>query len=295
MSGGLHLGEALPPLAVMTGYAVAYGLRVRRLASEQRAPERWRRVAFASGIALVAVVQLPPLDRLADHVLIAHMAQHLLIGDVASLLIVVGLTGPLVAPLLRMRWFRALRPLTNPIAAFGIWALVAYVWRLPVLYQAGLRHDLLHALEHASYLWAGMLLWIALLGPLPKPAWFGDWARLGYVVLVRFAGTVLANVFIWTQTLLYPYYRGHDGLNPLSDQNLAGGLMMIEQMLLTIGLLAWLFLRFADRDEQRQGLADLAARRGVALDEGRAARAAEAGASERLRARILGAGEEPGA
>lgn len=285
--GAWHLGEFLPPLAVIAGYATAYALRTRTLAHEGRPVDRRRQVAFAAGLAIVAFVQLPPLDQLADQVLVAHMAQHLLIGDIASFLIVVGLTGPVLAPLLQLGWFRALRPLTNPIAAFAIWALVAYVWRVPLLYQTAIRVDLLHALEHASYLWAGMLLWVALLGPLPRPAWFNDWAKLGYVVLVRFAGAVLANVFIWSGTLLYPVYRGRDALSPLSDQNVAGALMMIEQMLLTIGLLAWLFLRFAARDEQRQRLLDLAAERGVALSDERAARAAAAGTTERLRERII--------
>lgn len=290
----LHLGEFLPPLAVLATYWALYQARVQALARDGRPVERRRRVAFAAGVLIVGIVQIPPLDELADRVLVAHMAQHLLIGDVASFLIVLGLTGPVVAPLLRLGWFRALRPLTNPIAAFAIWALVAYVWRVPLLYQAAIRSDLLHALEHASYLWAGMLLWVALLGPLPKPAWFNDWAKLGYVVLVRFTGTVLANVFIWSGTVLYPVYRGRDALNPLSDQNVAGALMMIEQMLLTIGLLAWLFLRFAARDEERQQLLDLAADRGVALSDERAARAAQAGATERLRERLLAQDEQPG-
>jgi cytochrome c oxidase assembly factor CtaG len=282
-----HLGEFLPPLAVSAGYGTAYELRIRALAREGRTVERRRRVAFAAGVAIVALVQLPPFDELGDDVLAAHMAQHMLIGDIASFLIVVGLTGPVLAPLLRLSWFRALRPLTNPIAAFAVWALIAYVWRVPLLYEAAIRWDLLHALEHASYLWAGMLLWVALLGPLPKPAWFNDWARLGYVVLVRVTGTVLANVLIFSQTLLYPIYRGRGGSDPLGDQNVAGALMMIEQMLLTIGLLIWLFLRFTSRDERRQQLLDLADAQGVPLSGERAARAAAAGTTERLRERIL--------
>jgi len=205
------------------------------------------------------------------------------------LLIVVGLTGPLLVPLLRLNFTHWLRPLAHPVVALALWALDTYIWRLPLLYQAALRHDLLHALEHASYLWAGMLLWIALLGPLPKPQWFGNWARLGYVVIVRFVGAVLANLFIWSQTLFYPYYRTGDaraGLNPLSDQNIAGGVMMLEQMLLTVGLLAWLFLRLAAQDEARQQLLDLAEERGIELDDQRATRAAAAGAEDRLRTRL---------
>lgn len=286
----LHLGEFLPPVLVAAVYALAYRHRARTLARQGRPVGRGRQAAFAAGPVLVVAVQLPPFDDLADQTLIAHMAQHLLIGDIASLLVVVGCTGPLLAPLLRVRWSHWLRPLTHPVAALALWALDFYVWRVPLLYHAALRHDLLHALEHASYLWFGMLLWIALLGPLPKPRWFGEWGRLGYVVVVRFAGAVLANVLIWSQTLFYPYYRTGDvraGMNPLSDQNVAGALMMLEQMILTLGLLAWLFLRMADRDEKRQQLLDLAADRDTQLSEDRAARAAAAGTTKALRERLL--------
>jgi hypothetical protein len=107
---------------------------------------------------------------------------------------------------------------------------------------------------------------------------------------LRFAGAALANVFIWSQTLLYPYYRAGDarvGLNPLSDQNVAGAVMMIEQMLLTIGLLAWLFFRLAAQDEARQQLLDFAAERGRPLSDERATRPAAAGTTAQLRERLL--------
>jgi hypothetical protein len=109
---------------------------------------------------------------------------------------------------------------------------------------------------------------------------------------VRLIGGILGNVLIWTQTVVYPVYKPTDaarGLNPLSDQNLAGAAMMVEQMFLTILLLGWLFYRFALQDEQRQALMDLATERGVELSDDRAARAAAAGAGERLRERLLGA------
>ena len=277
-------------MAIGGVYLAAYSARARSLARHRRPIAHARRLAFVTGVCLVVAVQLPPLDNLADEVLVAHMAQHLLIGDIASLLVVVGLSGPMLSPLLRLRWTRWMRPLALPLPALGIWALDTYVWRLPVLYQAALRHDLLHALEHASYLWSGMLLWTALLGPLPKPRWFGNWARLGYVAVVRLAGAALANAFIWSGTVFYPYYRHRDasvGLATLSDQNVAGAVMMIEQLLLTICLLAWLFSKFAAQDEERQALLDIANTRGVELAEERAARAAASGRSEQLRKRLL--------
>ncbi len=286
----LHLGEFLPPLAACVLYLSLYARRARTLAHENRAVPIWRAASFLGGAGLATAVQLPPLDSLADEVLIAHMLQHIIIGDIASLLIVLGLTGPMLQPLLHIRFTRPLRRLATPVTALVLWAVDLYVWHLPLLYQLAIRHDLVHALEHACLLWFGILLWLALIGPLPKPAWFTGWGRLAYVVLVRFSGAVLANALIWGQTVFYPVYRSSDaarGLNPLSDQNLAGGIMMVEQVLLTTLLLGWLFYRFARQEEERQALLDLAADREISLSEERAARAAAAGTADRLRRRLL--------
>ena len=293
---GLHLGEFLPPVLVSLAYLLLFARRAQTLASEGRPVATWRVVSFVSGALMLAVVQVPPFDTLGDEVLIAHMLQHIIIGDIASLLVVFGLTGPVLQPLLHIRVTRPLRTLASPVVALLLWTVDMYVWHLPLLYQLAIRHDLVHAAEHACFFWFGALLWLGLIGPLPKPRWFASWGSLVYVVGVRLIGGILGNVLIWTQTVVYPVYKPSDaarGLNPLSDQNLAGAAMMIEQMFLTILLLGWLFYRFALRDEQRQALLDLATKRGVELSDDRAARAAAAGASDRLRDRLLGVGAEP--
>jgi putative membrane protein len=287
----LHLGEFLPPLLACALYLLLYTRRARTLADRRQPVAGWRVASFAAGALLTTAVQLPPLDDLADRLLIAHMLQHIVIGDLASLLIVLGLTGPMLQPLLQIRLTRPLRRLAHPLVALVLWAVDLYAWHLPFLYQTAIRHDLVHALEHACLLWFGILLWLALLGPLPQPRWFGDWARLGYIGGVRLLGALLGNVLMWTQTVFYPVYNASDaarGLNPLSDQNIAGAVMMVEQSLLTILLLAWLFLRFARQSEERQALLDLAAERGILLSERRAALAAGAGTIGELRERLLG-------
>ena len=125
-------------------------------------------------------------DTLADQVLAAHMIQHIIIGDVCSLLIVLGLTGPILAPVLRLRVSRPLWRLTSPLIALTLWVVDLYAWHLPITYQLAIRHDsFVHALEHACMLWFGILLWMALLGPLRKPAWFGGWARVWCVISVQ--------------------------------------------------------------------------------------------------------------
>ncbi len=293
----LHLGEFVPPLMATIIYLYLYALRVRTLSVERRPVETWRIVSFVCGVLLVAVVQIGPMDTLADSVLVAHMVQHIVIGDIASLLIVFGLTGPVLQPLLHIRATRPLRTLANPLIAVVLWAVDLYAWHLPLFYQLAIRHDLVHALEHACLLWFGTLLWLGLIGPLPKPSWFGGWGALGYVVAVRLLGAILANVLIWAQTVFYPVYKASDaarGLNALSDQNLAGGVMMVEQIFLTTVLLGWLFYRFARQDEARQSLLDLAAERGLELSDERARRAANAGTADRLRERLMQMVPEPG-
>ena len=167
-----HLGEFIPPLIACLLYLILYRNRARELATARKPVPRWRRACFASGALLMTVVQLPPFDGLADQVLMAHMIQHIIIGDVASLLIVLGLTGPILQPLLRIRATRGLRQLSHPLVALALWAVDLYAWHIPLLYQLAIRHDLVHALEHACLLWFGALLWLALIGPLPKPRWF---------------------------------------------------------------------------------------------------------------------------
>ncbi len=288
--GLLHLGEFMPPLVAALFYIGFYRRRSRTLAHEGRPVAWWRRSSFYAGVLAVTVVQLPPCDGLADSVLVAHMVQHIAIGDLASLLIIVGVTGPVLSPLLHTRASRALRKLSHPLVAVALWAADLYAWHVPFFYQLAIEHDLIHALEHACMLWFGALLWLALIGPLPKPRWFAGGWELGYVMLVRFLGSVLANVLIWGQTVFYPVYRVTDrarGLSPRSDQSLAGGIMMLEQVILTTLLLAWLFRRLARRDEDRQALLDCAGRHGVPLEPERAARAASAGSAGRLQERIL--------
>lgn len=268
---------------------VPYHLRVRALARTGRPVEMWRRVCYVSGLVVLEIALSAPVDRLSDQLLVAHMAEHLAIGDIASLLLVLGLTGPLIAPLLRNRVVAKLRVLSHPVVAVVVWGVNFYTWHSPYLYQAALRHDALHALEHLTFLAFGIAVWMGLLGPLPKPTWFGNAARLVYIIVVRLIGTVLANILVFGGTVFYPYYRAGDAhwhISPLGDQVAAGGLMMVEESILTICLFAWLFLRVARQQEERQALLDYADQHGLELEDQRAARAVAAGRGDDLWVRL---------
>ncbi len=280
-------GIFLPILALLFWFP--YRTRVRTLKAQGRSVPDWRQACYGAGLVVLAIALSPPVDNLADQLLVAHMAEHLMIGDFAALLIVLGFTGPLLAPILRLPYLGRLRILAHPVVAVTLWAVNFYVWHLPALYQAALRHDPIHALQHASFLFFGMMMWMGLLGPLPKPAWFGNGARLIYIIVVRLLGTVLANAMIFSGTVWYPYYRAGDAhwhLSQMADQISAAGVMMVEESLLTIALFCWLFLKVARETEERQELLDFAEAQGVELDERRAARAVAAGRVEELRERL---------
>jgi cytochrome c oxidase assembly factor CtaG len=269
--------------------AVAYFLRSRTLARQGRPVPVGRRLTFTLGLLLFVVAVLPPLSSLDDELLAWHMVQHLLMGDLAALLLVLGLTGPLLQPLLALPAIGRVRFLSNPLVALPLWVGNLFLWHAPPLYQAALEMGGVHALEHACFVGFGIGMWLALLGPLPAPSWFGNGARLAYILLVRLAGALLANVFIWSGTVFYPDYRtpeAEHGVTGLSDQGLAGSIMMIEGSIVTLALFAWLFLRAAAEGERQQGLLDLAAAHGIPLDEARVKRAVASGHAAQLEQRL---------
>jgi cytochrome c oxidase assembly factor CtaG len=277
--------QLLPPFVALA----AYWMRARTLARQGRPVAPWRMASFGLGIGLILVALVSPVAHIGGELILAHMAQHVLMADLAALLLVLGLTGPLLQPVLATHVARRLRVLAHPVVAFSLWAVDLYVWHIPALYQAALSHDGVHALQHTSFVFFGFTMWLALLGPLPQPAWFGNGAKLVYIVAVRLTGALLGNVFIWSGTVFYPDYRPGEAswdLTPLQDQGAAGTIMMIESSIVTVLLLGWLFVKTARESEERQELLELASARGLELDERRAARAVASGRGDELRRRL---------
>jgi putative membrane protein len=289
MATAIDVAAPLLLLAVAAGYA----RRASTLAARGTSVGPWRQASFAAGVVLLVVADVPPLGDVAEEIVVGHMVQHLVVGDLAALLIALGLTGPILQPLLARRAFSWLRVLGNPLVALPLWALNLYVWHLSALYQGVLDAPLLHFAQHACFFTFGLAMWLPLVGPLPKPAWFGDWAMLGYVILVRLLEAVLANVLIWSGSVLYPDYAPGEAdwnIGALADQGAAGNVMMIWTGTVTLGLFTWLFIRAANRSTEKQELIEFAEAHGIELDPARAARAVAAGQADRLRERILGGG-----
>ncbi len=293
-----HVAFEVAPLQLAPALAgaVMYWARARTLRERRTPVAAWRQWCWYGGLALMAATLVSPLAHIAEELFVAHMLEHLLLADLGALLLVLGLNGPLLQPLLAAPGIGWLRVFAHPVVALTAWTANFYLWHLPALYQGAVENAAVHALQHILFVSFGMAMWMALLGPLPKPAWFGNGAKIGYIIAVRLIQSVLANALLWSSGVLYPRYAAGQaewGISPANDQSAAGAIMMIEGSIVTILLFCWLFLRAARESEERQELLELAAARGVELSEERVARAVAAGRGDALRERILSEGPPP--
>jgi putative membrane protein len=248
------------PVAVLLGAALAVALfgqafvRLRRRGRKDHSG--WDRAAlFALAVALGTLALVSPLDYIGEEYLLsAHMLQHVVIGDLAVALAVVALRGPLTFFLLpavvlgrlaKLDWLRSgLRVLLDAKVAFVLWAVVIAAWHVPAAYDYALTHQVVHDLEHLSFVVVGTLVWIQLVDPARRRE-LGLTGKLALAIALFAAGQILADVLIFAMRPLYPSYADQPdrllGLSPLQDQRLAGLVMMGEQ-LLTLGTFVALLL-----------------------------------------------------
>ena len=200
----------------------------------------WTRVAlWLVGMALTLFALLG-LDVRSDDNLAWHMVQHVVIGDAVPALLVLATRGPLsvfllpaavLTPLARSPLRTLVSTLLRPRVAYAAWAANLAVWHVPYLYDVALRHQAVHDLEHACWTVAGLLVWTVLLDERRSPA-----RRVALAAAMFASGQILTDVLVFTFTPLYPAYPG------VRPQQLAGVLMMAEQVL-TLGTLTFMLLR----------------------------------------------------
>jgi len=209
----------------------------------------WDRLAlFGLGLAITLFALVGPLDDLADDkLLFAHMGQHVLIGDLGPALMVVAARGPLVffilpapvlGPIARNAGVRAvLGVLLRPRVAFSLWAANLALWHIPYVYDLALAHQNFHDFEHLCWMVFGTFLWTLLVDPAGHHR-LTVGGRIALAAAMFAAGQILTDVLVFTFTPLYPFYHGAYGISALTDQKLAGVVMMVEQLVTLVTLVA---------------------------------------------------------
>lgn len=222
--------------------------RLWREAGQGHGIRRWEAAVFAGGWFALFVALVSPLHPLGEVLFSAHMTQHELLMLVAAPLVVLG--RPLVAFLwalpigwsrklgqwTRLHWFqRGWRSITLPLTAWAIHAAALWIWHVPVLFQATLRSDLMHTLQHVCFLGSALLFWWALFHGSRNAAGYG--AAALYVFTTSIHSGVLGALITFAGNLIYPAYAGSTaawGLTPLEDQQLGGLIMWVPAGLVYI-------------------------------------------------------------
>jgi len=241
-----------------------YARAVRVLARRRVHVSRWQQAAWWTGVAVLAVGLLGPPDAYDDRLLSAHMAQHLLIGDVAAPFLLLGLRTPLLLfylprPALvllarRRRLRRAFALLRRPLVALPLYVATVYAWHLSALFEGALRHPLLHALQHEAFLLANLLLWWCVIEPQRRRMGGQLW-KIGYIFAARMSTMFLGMMFVFARGVLYAGFYGRglrEGIAPRTDQQTAGGLMMTLDIVVMVLAVCWFFW-LASREHDATG------------------------------------------
>ncbi len=258
---------ALEPgaVALLALLATLYARAVATLGRRGYEVPGAQQAAWWFGIFLTAAGLTGPVDALSDDLVLAHMGQHLLIGDLAAPFLLIGLRSPVYAfylprPLLvslahRRRLRQFFRVLRRPLVAIPVWVVILYGWHFSFAFTAALRHPLLHVVQHLSFLFGAMLVWWSVIEPkrrrLPGDLW-----KVPYLIGARLAGMFLGMALILLHSPAYVSYYGDrardHGLSPLTDQQVAGGMMMALDMLVMLFAVGFFFYRSAQEHDQAE-------------------------------------------
>lgn len=264
--------------------AVAYLWAVRsvNLAHPRNPHPRTRTWSFLAGLSAIGLALSSPIEAYEGMLFSVHMTQHLLLMLVAPPLLLGGgpitlalraASQPVRRRLLRVLHSPVLKAISFPVVTWILFAAVNWGWHFSVLYDEALENQLLHYVQHATFLGAALLFWWPVIGVDPGPWRMPYPVRLFYLFLALPQNSFLGVALLSTGTVLYPHYVTNPrtwGPTPLEDQQLGGILMWVAgdiAFLLAMVVVIWAWLRHEERRT--------------------------AGLDERLEAERLARGEEP--
>jgi putative membrane protein len=221
--------------------------------------------AFALGIGALILALVSPIAYFDTTLQWDHMVQHVVLLLVAPPLI-------LLADPFRTAWAGYLATQRRPIAIEGTWparamrvlhagpkaaALVVLAfsvdllfWHVPPIYNATLRIDSVHDLEHLTFLVVGLLFWDQVISPLQATGRLSLLGRGVVVMIGMFVSWGLAIVIAYATHPLYAYPAPSGGFSLLADQEIAAGVMWVPGGTPFLIALLYLGIRWFEVDDQ---------------------------------------------
>ena len=202
-----------------------------------------------------------PVDKLGEQLFFMHMTQHIVLLDLAPILCILGLNRILLRPVTRRIHVIEQRAgfLAHPVFAVLLYAATIWTWHVPALYDAALRHPLVHVFEHLTFLSAGLLFWWHLLSPIRSRYRLAGLKAVGYVAATKLLVGALGMAITFSPDLLYHWYAHAGviwGMSPLNAQQAGGALMTVEQETILGVVLITLFVKALGEEDRRQARAE---------------------------------------
>jgi putative membrane protein len=241
-------------------YLFAIGPYRRRAGVAERVPA-WRVAAFFAGLGVAYFALNGPIHDLSDYYLFSvHMVQHLMLTQLMAPLLLMGVPGLALRPLLRPRRLRAAaRALTRPAVAFALYSLGFSAWHLQPAYDLMMRNHDVHIATHIQFMATAVVMWWPILSPLPELPRLSHGGQLVYLFLIGIPMMFVAALITLADSVLYTWYAPAPrvwGLSPLDDQKLGGLIMWVPGGLFYWAAMTVVFFRWvgeerrADREEE---------------------------------------------
>ena len=219
-----------------------------------RKPEPAQQAYFFSALLVMFASLNGPIHDLSDGYLFsAHMVQHLVLTLLMPPLLIAGVPGWMLRPLLANRVVAVTaRIVTRPVACFVIFNVIIAAWHLPPLYNAAMANHDIHILEHVMFMVAAVLMWWPLMSPLPELPRLAYPGQMLYSWLMTIPMSITAVYIAMADSVLYPAYSAAPRilpLSPLEDQLLGALIMWIPGGLVFYVIMTVIFFKWNARGE----------------------------------------------
>lgn len=217
-----------------------------------------QQLTFLLGSLTMFIALVSPLAVLSNGYLFsAHMAQHVLVTEIAPPLLLLGTPRWLLRPLVELPVIRNItrslgKFVLHPVFVLVIFNAVFSIWHIPRYYEASLANNMAHGIQHVAFIATATLAWWPLFSTLDEFPQLHPGMKCVYLFWMAVPPTFIGAIITFAKEPIYPTYAAAPrvwGLDALTDQQAAGLIMWLIGGAIYFMVLTVVFFRWFGRDD----------------------------------------------